>query len=75
MEEISVDWNTSNAIQQRITYIASLSHNVLMPKVFLDEIGFNMHLKKGKGRALAGEKASNINSNAKRSTHLFDCST
>jgi len=53
--EIPVDWNTSNTIQQRITYIASLSHNVLMPKVFLGETGFNMHLKKGKGRALAGK--------------------
>jgi len=56
--EIPVDWNTISTIQQRMNYIATLSHFGSRPKVYIDESGFNMHLKRSKGRALAGEKAT-----------------
>src|SRR4051794_25718351 len=55
---IPFDWNTTEVINKRAQYVADLNtqtHLFNRPKVYIDESGFNLHIRPSKGRALAGK--------------------
>jgi len=54
---IPYDWNSAEVLYQRQQYLFNLQCFLQRPKIYLDESGFHLHIKKSKGRALAGEKA------------------
>eukprot|EP01112_Ceratiomyxa_fruticulosa_P023632 TRINITY_DN912_c0_g1_i1.p1 TRINITY_DN912_c0_g1~~TRINITY_DN912_c0_g1_i1.p1 ORF type:complete len:547 (+),score=142.39 TRINITY_DN912_c0_g1_i1:136-1776(+) len=55
---IPYDWNTYEVIAARQEYLGKIGMVTGRPLVYIDESGFHMHIKKSKGRALAGEKAT-----------------
>lgn len=56
---IPVDWNTYDTIKQRAEFVTKMTSPLYSwrPKIFIDESGFNLHIKKSKGRALEGHPA------------------
>jgi len=55
--EIPTAWNTPEVLLARQNYVFSLMRHQSRNIVYVDESGFNLHVKKSKGRALRGEKA------------------
>jgi len=55
---LPIDWNTPRVIAARAQYVMDMYPLQRRPLVFIDETGFNMHCKRSKGRAIAGEKAT-----------------
>jgi transposase len=55
---IPADWNTVDVIQQRREYVTQqLVPYMLRPFIYVDEQGYNLHIKRSKGRAVAGQPA------------------
>lgn len=52
-----VDWNTNDVITARTMFVGSLGGIFMRNIIYVDESGFNLHIKKSKGRALSGEPA------------------
>jgi len=55
---IPIDWNTLEVLRARTEYVHQLLLMMDRNRVYLDETGFNLHTKKSKGRALAGNPAT-----------------
>jgi transposase len=56
---IPVDWNTVEVIHARQMFVGNtLVPFLLRPKVYIDESGFNLHTRRTKGRAIAGQPAT-----------------
>lgn len=54
---IPMSWNNIETITARAAFISKLGQYIGRPIIYLDESGFNLHTKKSKGRALAGQPA------------------
>jgi transposase len=54
---IPLEWNTPEVVKQRTLFIGELGKIFMREIVYVDETGFNLHVKKSKGRALQGEPA------------------
>jgi len=56
---IPIQWNSKEVILQRQIYVSELRKVIWRPLVFIDEAGFNLHIKKGsRGREVAGYPAT-----------------
>jgi len=54
---IPVEWNTLSILEARTRFIGSLGGVFLRPLIYVDEKGWNMHIRKSKGHAVKGEPA------------------
>lgn len=51
---IPYDWNTIEVLGKRQEFLRDIALTVGRPQVYIDESGFNLHVKKSKGRSLEG---------------------
>jgi hypothetical protein len=50
-----VNWNKQETIEARMAFIGALGPLFMFPVVYVDKTGFNLHIKKLKGRTIRGE--------------------
>ena len=57
MLPIPLAWNSETVLTARVEFVTKMCMMAGRQCIFIDESGFNLHCKKSKGRAVAGEKA------------------